>query len=124
MIPTCGTPIEKISEFFYPHSKSIIQNGKSYIRYSIDEIKNISFIPAGTLLVIAGLHPNIPHDIGLKPLREVLEKRESQRIGTDYLIKTPKFVLQNNYFEFSSSMKEHVSETAIGTKFASPYACS
>ena len=33
------------------------------------------------------------------------------------------FVLKNNYFEFDSKVKKQISETAIGTKFAPPYAC-
>ena len=34
-----------------------------------------------------------------------------------------KFVLQNNYFEFNGEIKQQIPGTAIGTKFASPYAC-
>ena len=33
------------------------------------------------------------------------------------------FVLKNNYFEFNSNVKHQISGTAIGTKFAQPYAC-
>ena len=33
------------------------------------------------------------------------------------------FVLKNNYFEFNSTFKHQISGTAIGTKFAPPYAC-
>ena len=33
------------------------------------------------------------------------------------------FVLQNNYFEFNGEVKQQISGTAIGTKFAPPYAC-
>ena len=33
------------------------------------------------------------------------------------------FVLKNNYFEFDSNVKHQISGTAIGTKFAPPYAC-
>ena len=33
------------------------------------------------------------------------------------------FVLKNNYFEFNWSFKHQISGTAIGTKFAPPYAC-
>ena len=33
------------------------------------------------------------------------------------------FVLKNNYFEFNSNVKHQISGTAIGTKFAPPYAC-
>ena len=34
-----------------------------------------------------------------------------------------KFVLKNNYFEFNGKVKQQISGTAIGTKFAPPYAC-
>ena len=34
-----------------------------------------------------------------------------------------KFVLKNNYIEFNSKVKQQISGTAIGTKFAPPYAC-
>ena len=33
------------------------------------------------------------------------------------------FVLKNNYFKFNSKVKQQVSDMAIGTKFAPPYAC-
>ena len=34
------------------------------------------------------------------------------------------FVLKNKYIEFDSMVKQQVSCTAIGTTFASPYACT
>ena len=34
------------------------------------------------------------------------------------------FVLKNNYIEFDSMIKQKVSRTAIGTAFASLYACT
>ena len=33
------------------------------------------------------------------------------------------FVLKNNYFGFNGKVKQQLSETAIGTKFAPPYDC-
>ena len=33
------------------------------------------------------------------------------------------FVLKNNYFQFSDKAYQQISGTAIGTKFAPPYAC-
>ena len=33
------------------------------------------------------------------------------------------FVLKNNYFEFNDQVKQQISGTAIGTKFAPIYAC-
>ena len=69
------------------------------------------------------LYPSIPHELGLKALEAALEKRESIQISTSELVKMAKFVLQNNYFEFNGETKKQISGTAIGTKFAPPYAC-
>ena len=33
------------------------------------------------------------------------------------------FVLKSNFFEFDSKVKQQISGTAIGTRFAPPYAC-
>ena len=33
------------------------------------------------------------------------------------------FVLENNFFKFDSKVKHQIAGTAIGTKFAPPYAC-
>ena len=33
------------------------------------------------------------------------------------------FVLENNYFQFNDKVKQQISGTAIGTKFAPIYAC-
>ena len=39
-------------------------------------------------------------------------------------MKMAKFVLKNNYFDFNSTVKHQISGTAIGAKFAPPYAIS
>ena len=70
-----------------------------------------------------GLYPSIPHEGGLKALREVLDKREQHNIPTNELIKIEDFALKNNYFEFKGQIQQQISGTAIGTKFAPPYAC-
>ena len=70
-----------------------------------------------------GLYHSIPHEAGLKALREVLDKREQHTIPTSELIRMADFVLKNNYFEFNGQIKQQISGTAIGTKFAPPYAC-
>ena len=72
---------------------------------------------------VIGMYPSIPHDLGFKALEETLEKRESKQISTKDLIKLVKFLLQNFYFEFNGEVKQQISETIIGTKFAPPYAC-
>ena len=46
-----------------------------------------------------------------------------KKIPTENLIKMAEFVLKNNLFEFNSKVLQQISGTAIGTKFAPPYAC-
>ena len=129
VISNCGTPTEKASEFLDYHLKPVMQKSWSYIKDSgdfIEKIKRIGNIPEDAILVTAdvvGLYPSIPHELGLKALEAALEKRESIQISTSELVKMAKFVLQNNYFEFNGETKQQISGTAIGTKFAPPYAC-
>ena len=52
-----------------------------------------------------------------------LEQSEDKKIPTQNLLEMAQFVLINNYFEFNSKVIQQVSGTAIGTKFAPPYAC-
>ena len=128
-ISNCGTPTEKASKFLDYQLKSIMQKGKSYIKDSgdfINKIKTIENIPEGAILVTAdvvGLYPSIPHEAGLNALREALDNRENKTINTEDLIKMASFVLKNNLFEFNGKVKQQVSGTAIGTKFAPTYAC-
>ena len=83
-----------------------MQESWSYINDSNDFIKkakSLKNIPQDALLVTAdvvGLYPSIPHEAGLKALKEALDKRENRNIATNDLIKIAEFVLKNNYFEF------------------------
>ena len=72
---------------------------------------------------MVGLYPSIPHQAGLEALREALDKRKTHKVPTSKLIKMAEFVLKNNYFQFSDKVYQQISGTAIGTKFAPPYAC-
>ena len=104
-----------------------MQNGASYNKDSNDfeyKIRNID-IPNDALLVtadIVGLYPSIPHEAGLSTLREALDKRTCKEIPTENLIKMVEFVLKNTFFEFDTNVYQQISGTAIGTKFAPPYA--
>jgi hypothetical protein len=44
-------------------------------------------------------------------------------MSLESLISLAEFVLKNNYFEFNSDVFCQISGTAMGTKFAPPYAC-
>ena len=84
------------------------------------------YIAQDALLVttdVVGLYPSIPHQVGLKALKETLDKRENRNIATNDLIKMAEFVLKNNYFDFNGQVKQKISGAAIGTKFARIYTC-
>ena len=72
---------------------------------------------------VTALYPRIPQYIGLKALREVLDKKEQKKIPTEELVQMAEFVLKNNSFEFNGQIKQQTSWTAIGTKCARIYAC-
>ena len=71
---------------------------------------------------VVGLYLSIPHDEGLKVLRKQYDKFIDKTVPTEDIIKMPEFVLKNNLFEFNSKFYKQISGTAIGTKFAPPYA--
>jgi len=129
IISNCGAPTEKASEFLDYHLKPLMQAGKSYIRDSghfLSRLKDLGDIPEGAILVTAdvvGLYPSIPHIDGLEALRVKLDTREEQKVPTVDLVNMAEFVLKNNVFEFGEVCKKQVSGTAMGTKFAPPYAC-
>ena len=64
------------------------------------------------------MYSSIPHEAGLKALKDASDKRESKSTSTEDLTEMAHFVLQNNYFEFNGIFKQQISGTAIGNKFA------
>ena len=129
VVSNCGTPTEKASEFLDHHLQPVMKSVVSYIKGTNDflfKLKNLGKIPENAFLVIAdavGLYPSIPHDEGLEVLRKQLNAFDNNSIPTEDLVKMAEFVFKNNYFKFNSTVKHQISGTAIGTKFAPPYAC-
>ena len=129
VISNCGTPTEKVSELLDSQLKPVMQSSRSYIKDSgdfIKKIKNIGAILKDSILVTAdvvGLYPSIPYQAGRKALEKALNNRTNKKVSTEDLVKMAKFVFKNNNFEFNGKVKQQISRTAIGTKFAPPYAC-
>ena len=79
VISNCVTPTEKCLEFLDYHLKPLMQKGWSYIKDLGDFIKktqNLGSVPKNAILVtagIVGLYPSIPHEAGVKALREVFD---------------------------------------------------
>ena len=129
MISNCGTSTEKASEFLDSQLKEVMQNGLFFTKDSsnyIKKIKHLKNTADNAILVTAdpiGLCPRIPHEAGLKALKEVLDRREDKNISTEEFVKMAEFVLKNNYCDFNDQVKHQISGTAIRTKFAPTYAC-
>ena len=88
-------------------------------------MKSLGKLPQRAILYtidVDGLYPNIPHSEGLNSLRRFLELRDNKQISSDTLIELAEIVLKNNLFEFDQKTFKQVRGTAIGTKFAPPYA--
>ena len=106
-----------------------MQESCSYVKDSGDflkNIKNVGKIPEGAILVTTDVvtpYPNIPHGADLEALRKKLNERETPRVFTEEVLEMTDFVLKNNFFEFNEEGKRQKLGTAIGTKFAPPYAC-
>ena len=72
---------------------------------------------------VVGLYPSIPHKEGISALKSKLDEQSSSKIPNDDLVKLAEFVFKNDFFEFNIEIKQLISATAIGTKFAPLYAC-
>ena len=127
VISNCSFYTENISSFLDHHLQPLVQRVKSYIKdtnHFLNKIKEIGKLPEGAILCtmdVVGLYRNIPHGEGLASLYKSLETRENKQILSYTSAELAKIVLKNNIFEFEKTFKQKHG-TAIGTKFAPPYA--
>ena len=68
------------------------------------------------------MYPNIPNEEGLLFPKKALDKWRNKTVSTESLMQLAELVLRNTYFEFNDKFKKQKGGTAIGTKFAPPYA--
>ena len=59
----------------------------------------------------------------MNAIKNVLDNRESKSYPTVNILKMLEFVLKNKCFEFNGKVKQQLSDMAICTKCAPPYAC-
>ena len=128
VISNCGYYTENISSFLDYHLLPLAQKVKSYMKdtkHFLSKLKSLGKLPQGAILCtidVVGLYPNVPHSEGLSSLRRFLELRDNKKISSDTLIELADIVLKNIFFEFDQKSFKQVRGTAIGTKFAPPYA--
>ena len=128
VISNSGYYTENISSFLDFHLQPLAQSVKSYVKDTNDflrKIKGLGRVSDEAILCtvdVVGLYPNIPHDEGLAALQEFLETRVEKKVTTDTLVELAEIVLKNNIFQFDDKTLRQLRGTAIGTKFAPPYA--
>ena len=97
----------------------------SYIKdtnHFLKKLKELGSLPKNAMLCtidVVGLYRNIPHEEGLASIRKHLDNRENKEVTTDTLVELANIILKNNYFQFLDKIFKR--DTAIGTKFPSPY---
>ena len=75
---------------------------------------------------VVSLYTSIPHDLGLEALSYWIDKKRNlipERFTKAFVLEAASFVLSNNNFQFDIYMFLHLVGTAMGMKFAPPYAC-
>ena len=128
VISNCGFYTENISSFLDHHLQPIAQKVNSFIKdtnHFLRKIKSLGQLPEGAILCtidVVGLYPNIPHEEGLASLRKFLDARTEKKVTTETLLELAEIVLKNNIFQFNEKTLKQLRGTAIGTKFAPPYA--
>ena len=128
VISNSGFYTENISAFVEHHLKPLAQKVKSYVKDTNDFLRKIANLPPlpedliFCTIDVVGLYPYIPHEEGLKAVRNALDTREDKTISTESLLELAECVLKNNIFEHNTKFFKQVRGTAIGTKMAPPYA--
>ena len=75
-----------------------MRKGWSYIKDSqgfINKYRKLGKIPDNAILVtsdVVGLYPSIPHNVGLRALKEALNKGEQKKIPAEDFVKIVEFV--------------------------------
>ena len=94
------------------------------VSFFLSKLKSLGKLPQGTILCtidVVDFYPNIPHSEGLNSLRRFLELRDNKQISSDTPIELTEIVLKTTFLNSIKKLKQ-VHGTAIGTKFAPPYA--
>ena len=128
VISNNGTSTENRSSYLDYHLKSLIPHVLHILGDTRDfrnRIQDLLDLPESSILVsfdVVGSYPHIRREEGIETMAEYLETRDNKTISTKSLCDLASIVLKENYFELSGKIYHQKLGTAIGTKFAPPYA--
>ena len=125
-----ASPTQRLSEFLDTLLKPIVPTLSTYVKDDWDFIRKIprEFHTSTSLFSydVVSLYTSIPHTLGIEAIDYWIDKRNDlipARFTKNFILESVKFILENNNFLLDNVMYKQVSGTAMGTKFAPPYAC-
>ncbi len=125
-----ASPTHRLSQFIDTLLKPIVPTISSYVKDDWDFLGKIpkQFDNQTSLYSydVVSLYTSIPHNLGIEAIKFWTDKRKDlipPRFSQRFILDSVKFILQNNNFLFDNVLYQQVSGTAMGTKFAPPYAC-
>ena len=93
----------------------------------LNKSRKLGKIPDNAILFTAevvGLYSSIPFKVGLRALKETLDKQEQKKIPTEDFVQMTEFVLKNNFFEFNNQIKQQIFGTVVGNECAPMSVCT
>ena len=120
----------RLSELLEKILTPLVPNLKSFVKDDYDMLRKLprTLEPNFELYSfdVVSLYTNISHELGIEALSYWYDKLRHlipRRITKEFLLKACSFVLKNNFFQFDAEFWHQLIGTAMGTKFAPPYAC-
>ena len=110
--------------------KPLVTHLRTFIKDEFDFLRKFPRnVPVGCQVIccdVTSLYTSIPTALGIEALEYCLDRLSTsidQRFTKAFILKSTKFILENNFFQFNSTMWHQLSGTAMGKSFAPPYAC-
>ena len=125
------SPTQRLSEFLDTLLKPFVSTLSTYVKDDWDFLRKLPYEPLEKesrlySYDVVSLYTNIPHALGLEAIAYWINARPDlvpDRFPASFILEAAKIVLTNNNFMFNDRMFTQISGTAMGTKFAPPYAC-
>ena len=115
--------MDKILKPLVPHLRTFIKDEFDFLRKFPRKIATDSRI---ICCDVTSLYTSIPTDLGIQALEYWITKLASllgERFTKSFILESVRFILENNFFEFGSTMWHQRCGTAMGKSFAPHYAC-
>ena len=130
IIAGSNSPTNRLSELLEKLLTPLVPQLRSYVK---DDIDMLGKLPRKLdcdcdlySFDVVSLYTSISHQLGLEALSYWYDKLRNlipRRFTKEFILKACQFILTNNYFSFDDHYWHQLIGTAMGTKFAPPYAC-